>query len=522
MRSLVFAARTWKITDNGAIERMADLSQLEAWFVTGSQHLYGHEALEQVADHSRWIAQALSDSTHIPVRVVFKPVLTTPEAIRGLCLEANADDRCIGLIAWMHTFSPAKMWIGGLTALQKPLVHLHTQFNQEIPWSAIDMDFMNLNQSAHGDREFGFMVSRLRINRKVVVGHWQDVEVHQKLNDWARAACGWREAQHLKIARFGDNMRQVGVTEADKVEVQARLGVAVNSYGVGDLVDAVNFATDSDIDRLIHEYEDQYTLVEDLQSSGSRRESLREAARIEAGLRTFLTDGDFGAFTDTFEDLHGLRQLPGISAQRLMADGYGFGAEGDWKTAAMVRIMKVMASGLPGGTSFMEDYTYHLSPSGSKVLGAHMLEVCPTIAAEQPTCEIHPLAIGGKEDPVRLVFTAPPGPGVVAGLLDFGDRLRIVANIIDVVAPDEPLPRLPVARAVWQPRPDLTTAAEAWILAGAPHHTSFSQALGIEPLRDFADMAGLELLVIDQDTRITSFKNELRWNQVYYHLASGL
>jgi L-arabinose isomerase len=500
---------------------MQDLSTLEAWFVTGSQHLYGPQALQEVAEHSQRIAQALSDSPHIAVRVVFKPVLTTPEDIRRLCLEANADDRCIGLIAWMHTFSPAKMWIAGLQSLKKPLVHLHTQFNHAIPWSTIDMDFMNLNQSAHGDREFGYMVSRLRINRKVVVGHWDQAEVQQKLDAWARAACGWREAQQLKIARFGDNMRQVGVTEGDKVEVQARLGVAVNSYGIGDLVEAVHSATEVEVSQLVDEYQSRYTVVNALRRDGPRHEALREAARIEAGLRMFLTDGGFGAFTDTFEDLHGLRQLPGISAQRLMAEGYGFGAEGDWKTAAMVRIMKAMAAGLPRGTSFMEDYTYHLDgASGSLVLGAHMLEVCPSIAAERPTCEIHPLAIGGKEDPVRLVFTAPPGPGVVAGLLDFGDRLRIVANVIDVVEPVSALPRLPVARAVWRPQPNLTTAAEAWILAGAPHHTSFSQAIGVEVLRDFAEIAGVELLVIDADTRVAAFKNELRWNQVAYHLAA--
>ena len=499
---------------------MQDLSTLEAWFVTGSQHLYGPQALQEVADHSQRIAQALSASPRIAVRVVFKPVLTTPEDIRRLCLEANADDRCIGLIAWMHTFSPAKMWIAGLQSLNKPLVHLHTQFNQAIPWSTIDMDFMNLNQSAHGDREFGYMVSRLRINRKVVVGHWEATEVQQKLDTWARAACGWREAQQLKIARFGDNMRQVGVTEGDKVEVQARLGVSVNTHGVGDLAKAVDSVSDSDVDHLMEEYESEYVVVDSLQRDGARRESLRVAARIEVGLRTFLTEGGFGAFTDTFEDLHGLRQLPGISAQRLMAEGYGFGAEGDWKTAAMVRIMKTMAAGLPGGTSFMEDYTYHMDgESGSLVLGAHMLEVCPSIAADRPSCEIHPLAIGGKEDPVRLVFTAPPGPGIVAGLLDFGDRLRIVANVIDVVAPAEPLPKLPVARAVWKPKPDLATAAEAWILAGAPHHTSFSQALGAQSLRDFADMAGVELLVIDGDTKVADFQKELRWNQVAYHLA---
>ncbi|HET6315194.1 MAG TPA: L-arabinose isomerase, partial [Chloroflexota bacterium] len=477
------------------------LEPLEAWFVTGSQHLYGEDVLQQVADHSRQIAATLDEAASIPVRVVFKPVVTTPDAIRTLCLDANAAANCVGLIAWMHTFSPAKMWIGGLNVLQKPLAHLHTQFNREIPWSAIDMDFMNLNQSAHGDREFGFMVSRLRINRKVVVGHWQDQEVQTRLNWWSRAASAWHEAQTLKLARFGENMRQVGVTEGDKVDAERQLGVAVNAYGVGDLVAVVNGVSDAEVDRLVMDYDAQYAMASELQPAGARRPSLRDAARIELGLRSFLSMGGFRAFTDTFEDLHGLKQLPGIGAQRMMADGYGFGAEGDWKTSTLVRLMKVMATGLPGGTSFMEDYTYHLTPGGSKVLGAHMLEVCPTIAAEQPSCEIHPLAIGGKEDPVRLVFTAPPGSAVVAGLLDFGDRFRLVVNAVDVVAPDAPLPRLPVARALWQPRPDLATSAEAWILAGAPHHTSFSQALPVEPLQDFAEMAGIECVVIDQDTR---------------------
>ncbi len=501
---------------------MEDLKQYEAWFVTGSQHLYGEDTLAQVAEHSRRIAEGLSAASLTPVRVVFKPVLTTPDAIRRLCLDANAARDCIGIIAWMHTFSPAKMWIGGLAALQKPLVHLHTQFNREIPWSQIDMDFMNLNQSAHGDREFGFIVTRLRQNRKVVVGHWQDPDVLERLGVWARAACGWHDAQQLKVARFGDNMRQVAVTEADKVEAERRLGFAVNGYGVEDLASMVNAVADAEVDRLVAEYDGLYEMAPALRKGGARRESLRDAARIELGLRHFLDDGGFKAFTDTFENLHGLKQLPGIAAQRLMADGYGFGAEGDWKTAALVRLMKVMAVGLPGGTSFMEDYTYHFNADGSKVLGAHMLEVCPTIADATPACEIHPLSIGGKEDPVRLVFTAPPGRGIVAGLLDIGTRFRLVANVIDVVPPDEALPRLPVARALWRPEPDLKTSAEAWILAGAPHHTSFSQALTAEHLEDFADIAGIELVTIDERTRVADFKKELRWNQAYYHLAGGV
>jgi L-arabinose isomerase len=522
MRSSAPTAHTWRTTAKEIAMPEADLKRLEAWFVTGSQHLYGPEVLETVADHSRQIARGLSESTSIPVSVVFKPVVKTPEEIRALCLDANASEQCVGLIAWMHTFSPAKMWIAGLNVLQKPLAHLHTQFNTTIPWASIDMDFMNLNQSAHGDREFGFMVSRMRLNRKVIVGHWQDQQVHERLNWWARAACAWHDAQSLKIARFGENMRFVGVTEGDKVEAERQLRVSVNAFGVGDLVQAVNGVADADVDRLVADYDAQYAMADALRPDGARRESLRDAARIELGLRTFLEGGGFRTFTDTFEDLHGLKQLPGIGAQRLMAEGYGFGAEGDWKTATMVRLMKVMATGLPGGTSFMEDYTYHLTPNGSTVLGAHMLEVCPTIAAEQPSCEIHPLAIGGKEDPVRLVFTAPPGPGVVAGLLDYGDRFRMVVNAIDVVEPDEPLPRLPVARALWKPRPDLATSAEAWIHAGAPHHTSFSQALPIEPLLDFADMAGIECVVIDENTRVTDFLKELRWNAAYYHLANGV
>ncbi len=501
---------------------MLDLKQYEVWFVTGSQHLYGEETLAQVAEHSRQIAQGLSTASQLPVRVVLKPVVTTPDAIRQVCLDANAARECVGVVAWMHTFSPAKMWIGGLTALQKPLLHLHTQFNREIPWTEIDMDFMNLNQSAHGDREFGFIVTRLRQNRKVVVGHWQDPDVLARLGVWARAACAWHDAQVLKIARFGDNMRQVAVTEADKVEAERRLGFAVNGYGVQDLACVVDGQSDAEVDRLVAEYDEQYAMAPALRKGGPRRESLRDAARIELGIRQFLRDGAFGAFTDTFEDLHGLKQLPGIGAQRLMADGYGFGAEGDWKTAALVRLMKVMAAGLPGGTSFMEDYTYHFNADGSKVLGAHMLEVCPTIADETPSCEVHPLSIGGKEDPVRLVFTAPPGPGIVVGLLDMGTRFRLVANAIEVVPPDEALPRLPVARALWRPQPDLKTSAEAWILAGAPHHTSFSQALSVEHLQDFADIAGVELLTIDERTRVSDFKKELRWNQAYYHLAGGV
>lgn len=501
---------------------MQALGDFEVWFVTGSQDLYGAHALGQVAEHSARIARGVDESPSFPLRVVCKPVLTRPESILALCLEANAAPQCVGLVAWMHTFSPAKMWIGGLASLQKPWLHLHTQFNRDLPWGSIDMDFMNLNQAAHGDREFGYLETRLRRNRTTVVGHWQDPDVLARLGTWSRAAVACCEAQRLRIARFGDNMRQVAVTEGDKVEAQVRLGFSVNGYGVSELAAAVGAASDADVDRLVDEYDVTYRMAAALAKDGARRQALRDAARIEIGLRTFLEAGGFGAFTDTFEDLEGLTQLPGIAVQRLMADGYGFGAEGDWKTAALVRLMKVMASGLAGGTSFMEDYTYHLDPFAPLILGAHMLEVCPSLAAETPSCEIHPLSIGGKADPVRLVFTAAPGPAVVVGLLDLGDRFRLVLNEVDLVDPAEPLPRLPVARALWRPRPNLKTAAEAWLLAGGPHHTSLATALTATHLSDFAEMAGLELVVIDNDTSATAFKQELRWNQAYYRLAGGL
>jgi L-arabinose isomerase len=501
---------------------MMDLKQFEVWFVTGSQHLYGPETLETVAQHSQEIAAALDSSAQMPVRVVFKPVLTTPESIRKLCLDANAEDQCIGLVTWMHTFSPAKMWISGLTQLKKPFVHLHTQYNLEIPWSEIDMDFMNLNQAAHGDREFGFIGSRLKIERKVVVGHWQDDEVQAQLGSWARSASAWADWQGARIARFGDNMRAVAVTEGDKVEAQIQFGYDVYGYGVGDLVSAVNEAADSEIDGLVQTYLDEYDVVPELRPGGERYASLRASARIEIGLRSFLEDGNFKAFTTTFEDLHGLAQLPGLAVQRLMRDGYGFGAEGDWKTAALVRAMKVMSTGLPGGVSFMEDYTYHFSPGGDKVLGAHMLEICESIAAARPRLDIRPLSIGGKADPVRLIFDANTGPAIGASLVHMGNRFRMVANIVDVVQTDEALPNLPVARALWLPRPNLKVAAAAWIYAGGAHHTGFGYPVTAEHLQDFADMAGIEFLLIDENTRVQAFREKLRWNDLYYHLKNGI
>jgi L-arabinose isomerase len=496
--------------------------QPEIWFLTGSQGLYGPATLQQVADQSRVIADQLDAATEIGARVVWKPVLTSSPDILGVCREANACASTIGVIAWMHTFSPAKMWIAGLEALQKPLLHLHTQANLALPWAELDMDFMNLNQAAHGDREFGYIQSRLGVRRKTVAGHVSDPRVISRIATWVRAARGHADMHTLRLARFGDNMRDVAVTEGDKVEAARRFGVSVNTYGVNDLVDAANAVDDATIDDLVLTYDDLYEVDPQLQKAGERRESLRYAARIEAGLRGFLEAGGFHAFTTNFEDLGGLRQLPGLAVQRLMAEGYGFGAEGDWKTAILVRTVKAMSDGLPGGSSFMEDYTYHLTPGAEKILGAHMLEICPTIAAQRPRCEIHPLSIGGREDPVRLVFDAAAGPAVVLGLCDLGDRFRLVTNTVDVVPPDEPLPRLPVARAVWRPAPDLATSAEAWLTAGAPHHTVLSQAIGVDELIDLAEMSGTELVVIDANTTPRQFVRELRWNQAYYHLARGL
>ncbi|MDP4508855.1 L-arabinose isomerase [Nonomuraea turcica] len=484
---------------------------MKIWFLTGSQGLYGEDTLRQVAEQSQRIAEQL------PVSVEWKPVLTDAAAIRRIMLEANADDSCAGVIAWMHTFSPAKMWIAGLDALRKPLLHLHTQANVELPWSTIDMDFMNLNQAAHGDREFGHIQTRVGVPRKTVAGHVSDPAVGERIMTWVRAATGLAEVRTLKLVRFGDNMRDVAVTEGDKVEAQLRFGVSVNTYGVNDLVEAVDAASDADVTALVKEYAEQYTVAPELLSE--RNESLRYAARIELGLRSFLEAGGYKAFTTNFEDLGGLRQLPGLAVQRLMADGYGFGGEGDWKTSVLLRTLKAMT---PGGTSFMEDYTYDLTPGNELILGAHMLEVCPSIAAGTPSCEIHPLGIGGREDPVRLVFDAEPGPGIVVGLADMGDRFRLVANEIDIVAPPQPLPKLPVARAVWSPRPNLRTSTESWLTAGAPHHTVLSTAVSREELTDFADMLGVELLVIDADTTTERFTKELRWNQAYYRLAQGL
>ena len=490
----------------------------EVWFLTGSQSLYGPETLDQVAEQSRRIVATLAASPQLPVKVVWKPVLLDAASIHRQVLEANSAGGCVGVIAWMHTFSPAKMWISGLDALQKPLLHLHTQAGMALPWSTIDMDFMNLNQAAHGDREFGYIQSRLGVARKTVAGHVESPTVVARIAAWGRAAVGRDALRRLRLARFGDNMRDVAVTDGDKVGAQARLGVSVNAYGVNTLVTAVDEVADVDVDKLVVEYEDTYVIGPELRRGGDRHESLRYGARIELALRHFLESGGFKAFTTNFEDLGGLRQLPGLAVQRLMADGYGFGAEGDWKTAALLRIVKAIGAGQPGGTSFMEDYTYHWGPGEPKILGAHMLEVCPSITDQTPSLEIHPLSIGGREDPVRLVFTATPGPGIVVALADVGGRLRLTANEVDLVEPDEPLPRLPVARAVWRPRPSLATSAEAWLIAGASHHTVLTTAVGREALADFAEMARVELLMIDARTDVRTFADQVRWNHVYWRL----
>lgn len=495
---------------------MLDLKSYEVWFVTGSQHLYGEETLRQVDEHSKVIADSFNNSPQIPVKVVFKPVVKTPDEILQICREANATPNCVGIITWMHTFSPAKMWVRGLTALQIPLLHLHTQFNRDIPYNEIDMDFMNLNQSAHGDREFGHIMTKMRLNRKVVVGHWQAALVLEKINTWARVSVAKYKMQTMKVVRFGDNMRQVAVTDGDKVSAEMKFGFSVNTHAVGDLVQVINQISDAEIGKLVQEYEDTYDLMPSLSKSGDRRSSLYEAARIELGLKAFLEDGGYSAYTNTFEDLHGMRQLPGIGSQRMMAAGYGYGGEGDWKTSAMVHIMKVMASGMKGGNSFMEDYTYHFDPANSMVLGSHMLEICPTIAAQKVKCEVHPLGIGGKEDPVRLVFNAAAGPALNVSLVDLGNRFRLIVNEVEAVEVTETFPKLPTARALWKPQPSMEVGLQAWILAGGAHHTVYSQNLTTEYIEDLAEMLDVELVVIDKDTTIRGLKNELRFNEVAY------
>ncbi len=501
---------------------MPTASAPQIWFVTGSQHLYGPEALKQVADNTKAVVAGLNASKKLPAELIVKPVMTTADDIRTLCQQASADPTCAGLVLWMHTFSPAKMWIGGLTALRKPFLHFHTQFNRDLPWGTIDMDFMNLNQAAHGDREGGYLHTRMRLERKVVVGHWQDGEAQDRIAAWMRAALGWADLQGAKFVRWGDNMRNVAVTDGDKVAAEMRFGYSVLAHGVTELADCVAQQSDQTVDALVATYADEYTLAANVKKGGKDHALLREQARIELGMRACLNAGGFKGFTTNFEDLGALKQLPGLAVQRLMADGYGFGAEGDWKTCTMLRAMKTMATGLPGGTSWMEDYTYHLEAGNELVLGAHMLEVCPTIADKKPALEIHPLGIGGKADPARLVFNAAPGKALNASLMDLGNRFRLLVNEVVAVKPPKALPKLPVARAMWKPLPDFKTACAGWIYSGGAHHAVFSQALTTEHLRDFATIAGIELVTLDADTKIDQLKQELRWSEMYYHLGQGL
>jgi L-arabinose isomerase len=493
----------------------------EVWFLTGSQDLYGEDTLRQVAEQSQEVARLLDASDAVPAHVVWKPVLKDSASIRRAMLEANGRDDVLGVITWMHTFSPAKMWIAGLDALAKPLLHLHTQANVELPWDTIDFDFMNLNQAAHGDREYAYALTRLGVSRATVVGHASNPVVTARVGAWVRAAAGWAATHELRLVRFGDNMRNVAVTEGDKTEAEHVFGVSVNTWGVNDLVAAIAAVSEADVDALVAEYEAAYDVVPELRKDGARHDSLRDAARQEIALRGFLAERGATAFTTNFEDLGELRQLPGLAVQRLMADGFGFGAEGDWKTAVLVRAAKVMGAGLPGGASLMEDYTYDLTPGAEVILGAHMLEICPSLTTARPRVEIHPLGIGGKDDPVRMVFDADPGVGVVVSLADLRDRFRLTANVVDLVEhPD--LPHLPVARAVWQPRPDFTTSAEAWLTAGAAHHTVMTTNVPIGTWEMFADMARTELLVIDEHTTRRGFVDQIRANQAYYRLARGL
>jgi L-arabinose isomerase len=499
-----------------------NFKDIEVWFLTGAQMLYGEDAIAQVDAHSNEIVKGLNESGKLPVKVIYKGTIKSSSEVATTLSAANDDKKCIGVITWMHTFSPAKMWIHGLKNYKKPLLHLHTQFNKEIPWKEIDMDFMNLNQSAHGDREFGHIVSRMRKNCKVVVGHWSDTGVQSKISVWMRVSAAWADSQDLRLIRFGDNMNNVAVTDGDKVDAEIRLGYHVDYAPIGDLVAYQDKVTEAQIDELVAVYEKEYIFADNCKKGAKDHKQVREAAREEIAIRNFLKDKGAKAFTTNFDALHGFDQLPGLASQRLMAEGYGFGAEGDWKTAALYRAFWVMTQGLPGGCSFLEDYTYHFDGEKSAILQSHMLEICPLITTEKPKLEVHPLGIGGKADPARLVFTAHKGTGVAATIVDMGNRFRMIVNNVDVIDIPEAMPNLPVASALWIPQPSLEVGAAAWILAGGTHHTAFSFDLTNEYMEDFADIAGIELVTIDKDTTITEFKKELRFNDVYYMLNRAL
>ena len=497
---------------------MLKVKNYQFWFCTGSQDLYGDECLAHVAEHSQKIVEALNDSGNLPYEVVWKPTLINNERIRRTLNEANMDETCAGVITWMHTFSPAKSWILGLQEYRKPLLHLHTQFNQEIPYDTIDMDFMNENQSAHGDREFGHMVTRMGIERKVIVGFWDESSVQAAIGSWMRTAVGIMESSHIRVVRVADNMRNVAVTEGDKVEAQMKFGWEIDAYPVNEIADYVNDVAAGDVSALVEEYYDKYDILLEGRDAGEFKNHVAVQAQIELGFEKFLVEKDYQAIVTHFGDLGSLKQLPGLAIQRLMEKGYGFGGEGDWKTAAMVRLMKIMTAGMKGakGTSFMEDYTYNLVPGKEGILQAHMLEVCPSIADSRIAIKVCPLSMGDREDPARLVFTAKEGKAVATSLVDLGSRFRLIINTVNCKKVEKPMPKLPVATAFWTPEPNLKTGAEAWILAGGAHHTAFSYDLTAEQMGDWAASMGIEAVYIDEDTTIRSLKNELRWNSAAY------
>lgn len=480
----------------------------EFWFIVGSQHLYGPEVLDTVAERAAEMAEKINVSELVPCKFVYKATVKTPDEVTAVIKEANYDDNCLGIVTWCHTFSPSKMWINGFSMLQKPYCHFATQYNREIPNEEIDMDFMNLNQAAHGDREHGFIGARMGMPRKIIMGYWQDEAPLKELGLWMRSAVGYAESKNLKVVRFGDNMRQVAVTEGDKVGVQMQLGWQVNTWAVGDLVAEMNKVTEAEIDTLIEEYKEKYTFNTDDIAS------VRYQAKEEIAIKRFLDAQGAKAYTNTFEDLHGMEQLPGLASQRLMEAGYGYGGEGDWKVSAMTRIIKAMCEGMGGGSAFMEDYTYHLTEGSEYSLGAHMLEVCPTLAADKPRIEVHPLGIGGKNPPARLVFEGKAGSGVVASLVDMGDGLRLIVQDIEAVEPIMDMPNLPVARVMWKAMPDLCTGAKMWIMAGGAHHTVLSYDATPEMLEDFAEMAGIEYIHISKSTTVEGLKQQLFFSDI--------
>ncbi|PRY96635.1 L-arabinose isomerase [Marinilabilia salmonicolor] len=500
---------------------MENFKDYEVWFVTGAQLLYGGDAVVAVDGHSTEMVKGMNASGNLPVKIVYKGTVNSAKEVTATMKAANNDEKCVGVITWMHTFSPSKMWIHGLQELRKPILHFHTQFNKEIPWNDIDMDFMNLNQSAHGDREFGHIMARLKKPRKVVVGHWQDPQAQERIAVWMRVSAAWADAQDLRIIRFGDQMNNVAVTDGDKVDAEMVMGYHVDYYPIADLVAVKDKVTDAEVAELVKVYENDYDFADDCKAGGANRGQVEHAARIEIALRRFLEEKGAKAFTSNFDDLNEVDQLPGLASQRLMADGYGFGAEGDWKTAALYRTMWFMGQGLPKGCSFLEDYTLNFDGENSTILQAHMLEVCPLIADHKPKLQVHPLGIGGKNDPARLVFTSKPGEGVAATVVDMGNRFRMIVNKVECVE-SKPLPKLPVASALWVPKPNFEVGAAAWILAGGTHHTSFSYDLTAEYLEDFAEIAGIEFLLIDEKTTIPEFKKELRWNDMFYKLNRGI